>query len=255
MSQTGLEIVQASPDRHKIFAWRIAMGIIVLTAVYSVRDLEWDKIYPSWQFLLTGLGRSWLLAVVAIALGAIAAIPLALLRVYGPRFLRYPAIGIIEVVRATPELMIIFWVYFTLPIVTGQAISSWQAAILSLSVIAAAYLAEVIRAGLYSVGVGQQEAGFSTGMTSYLTFRYVILPQALRNMVPALIAQLIALFKTTSLVYAIGVMEFLRSVIVTNNAVFAPYPLYITLGVGYFVSCFVITRFVRYFDPKYQLVD
>lgn len=239
MSQTGLDLVQAS-DRHKIIAWRIAMGIVMLTAIYSVRNLDWDKVYPSWRLLLTGLGRSWLLAVIAIAIGAIGAIPLALARVYGPRFLRYPTIGIIEVIRSTPELMVIFWVYFTLPIVTGQSISSWEAAILSLSVIAAAYLAEVIRAGLYSVGVGQREAGISTGMSSYQTFRFVILPQALRNMVPALIAQLIALFKTTSLVYAIGVMEFFRSVMVTNNAVFAPYPLYITLAVGYFLSCFAI---------------
>jgi His/Glu/Gln/Arg/opine family amino acid ABC transporter permease subunit len=255
MSQTGLEIVQASSERHKIIAWRIAMGIVLLTAVYAVRNLDWDKVYPSWLFLLKGLGRSWLLAVIAIAIGALGAIPLALARVYGTRILRYPAIGIIEVIRSTPELMVIFWIYFTLPIVTGHAITSWEAAILSLSVIAAAYLAEVIRAGLYSVGSGQREASISTGMGSYQTFRYVILPQALRNMVPALIAQLIALFKTTSLVYAIGVMEFFRSVMVTNNAVFAPYPLYIVLALGYFLSCFIITRLVRYFDPKYQLVE
>ncbi len=72
-------------------------------------------------------------------------------------------------------------------------------------------------------------------------FRFIVLPQALRNMLPALIAQLVALFKTTSLVYAIGVMDFFRAVNVTKNAVFAPYALYLILGAGYFVSCFAIT--------------
>jgi len=86
-------------------------------------------------------------------------------------------------------------------------------------------------------------------------FLYVVLPQAVRNMVPALIAQLVGLFKTTSLVYAIGVMEFFRSITVTNNAVFAPYELYLVLALGYFLSCFAITRIVRWFDPKYQLLE
>jgi len=180
---------------------------------------------------------------------------LALARVYGPPGIRHGALVLIEAVRATPELMIIFWVYFTLPIVTGSLVSSWEAAIGSLSVIAAAYLAEVIRAGLYSVAKGQSEASMSTGMTTFQTFRYIVLPQAIRNMVPALMAQLVGLFKATSLVYAIGVMEFFRAVTVTNNAVFAPYALYLTLAVGYFVSCFAITRILRWLDPKYQLLE
>ena len=68
-------------------------------------------------------------------------------------------------------------------------------------------------------------------------------------------AQLVALFKTTSLVYAIGVMEFFRAVNVTNNAIYDPYPLYIMLAAGYFVSCWTITRLVRAFDPAYQLTE
>jgi glutamate/aspartate transport system permease protein len=82
-----------------------------------------------------------------------------------------------------------------------------------------------------------------------------VLPQALRNMLPALIAQLVSLFKTTSLVYAIGVMDFFRAVSVTNNAVYAPYPLYIVLAAGYFVSCWTITQVIRRFDPAYQLLE
>jgi His/Glu/Gln/Arg/opine family amino acid ABC transporter permease subunit len=256
MSVTGLDILLSrSSERSKVIAWRIFCLALFVVAAFALRNLEWEKVYPSSLFLLKALGRSWLLAIISIAIGCAAATPLALLRVYGPPGVRHVVIIVIEAVRSTPELMIIFWVYFTLPIVTGSLVSSWQAAIGSLSVIAAAYMAEVIRAGLHSVPQGQTEASLSSGMSRFDTFVYVVLPQALRNMTPALMAQLVGLFKTTSLVYAIGVMEFFRAVTVTNNAVFAPYPLYLVLACGYFVSCFAITQLIRRFDPKYRLTE
>ena len=113
----------------------------------------------------------------------------------------------------------------------------------------------MVRAGLYSVPLGQREAAAALGLKPLAAFRLVVLPQALRNMLPALIAQLVSLFKTTSLVYAIGVMDFFRAVNVTNNAIYAPYALYLVLAGGYFVSCWTITRLVRAFDPAYQLAD
>jgi polar amino acid transport system permease protein len=251
---SALRGVLQSP-KSKRLVWRVGCAIAFVLALRLVVGLDWARVQSSWLFLLSGLGRSWLLALVSIVVGGLAAAPLALARVYGPPGVREAATALIECVRATPELMIVFWVYFTLPIVTGNQVTSWNAALGSLSVIAAVYLAEVFRAGLYSVPRGQIEASAATGMTGLSTFLHVVLPQALRNMVPALIAQLVGLFKTTSLVYAIGVMEFFRSVTVTNNAVFAPYELYLVLALGYFVSCFAITRLVRWFDPKYQLLE
>jgi His/Glu/Gln/Arg/opine family amino acid ABC transporter permease subunit len=244
-----------SGERAQSVIWWGGVALLAVFAAERVAHLEWAAVAPSWWFLLTALGRSWLLAVIAIGVGICAAFPLALLRVYGPPGVRHAAVGVIEAVRATPELMIIFWVYFTWPYLAGNQVTAWNAALGSLSVIAAAYLAEVIRAGLYSVPAGQIEAAHSSGLSSYQSFRFVVLPQALRNMLPALIAQLVALFKTTSLVYAIGVMDFFRAVNVTKNAVFAPYALYLVLGAGYFISCFAITRVVRWFDPQYQLVE
>ncbi|MBV9783813.1 MAG: amino acid ABC transporter permease [Acidisphaera sp.] len=245
----------AGSQRLQAALWWLGVAIAVIVAAERVRRLEWAAVAPSLPFLLTALGRSWVLAIVSIACGVIAAFPLALTRLYGPRGLRQLATGAIEAVRATPELMVIFWVYFTWPYLAGNQVTAWNAALGSLSVIAAAYLAEVIRAGISSVPAGQVEASIASGMSGLLTFRYIVLPQALRNMLPALLAQLVALFKTTSLVYAIGVMDFFRAVAVTKNAVFAPYALYLILGAGYFVSCFAIGRIVRWFDPRYQLLE
>jgi His/Glu/Gln/Arg/opine family amino acid ABC transporter permease subunit len=244
-----------SSERAQTMLWWCGVALVCAFAAERAWHLEWAAVAPSWLFLLTALGRSWLLAVVAIGIGIVVAFPLAVLRVYGPAGVRHVAVTLIEAVRATPELMVIFWVYFTLPYLIGTQVSAWNAALGSLSVIAAAYLAEVIRAGLYSVPVGQIEAARSSGLNAYQVFRFIVLPQALRNMLPALIAQLVALFKTTSLVYAIGVMDFFRAVNVTKNAVFAPYALYLILGAGYFVSCFAITRVVHWFDPRYQLLE
>ena len=239
----------------QVWIWRALVAIALAAAAWLVATLDWTRVAPSWQFLLLALGRSWWLAIIATAIGIVAAVPLALLRVYGRAWPRRSAALLIEAVRATPELMIIFWVYFTLPVVTGSRVSAWNAALGSLSVIAAAYLAEVVRAGLYSVPAAQREAARALGLKPIAVFGLVVLPQALRNMLPALIAQLVSLFKTTSLVYAIGVMDFFRAVSVTNNAVYAPYPLYLILAAGYFASCWTITRMIRYFDPAYQLLD
>jgi polar amino acid transport system permease protein len=239
----------------QVWIWRVLVATALVLGAWLVTSLDWTHVLPSWQFLLLALGRSWWLAIVAMAIGSAAAVPLALLRVYGPTWPRRAASLLIEAVRATPELMIIFWVYFTLPVVTGSQVSAWNAALGSLSVIAAAYLAEVVRAGLFSVPATQREAARALGLKPLAVFRLVVLPQALRNMLPALIAQLVSLFKTTSLVYAIGVMDFFRAVSVTNNAVYAPYPLYLVLAAGYFVSCWTITQVIRRFDPAYQLLD
>ena len=241
--------------RTQAWTWR-AFVIVTFSAVaWWLTTLDWSRVTPSWQFLLLALGRSWLLAVVSMVMGSLAAIPLALCRAYGPRWPRWAATVLIEAVRATPELMIVFWVYFTLPVVTGAEISSWNAALGSLSVISAAYLAEVVRAGLSSVPAGQRDAAKALGMRPFTAFRLVVLPQALRTMAPALIATFVALFKTTSLVYAIGVMDFFRAVTVTNNAVYAPYPLYAVLAAGYFASCWILTRAIQYFDPGYSALE
>ena len=188
--------------------------------------------------------------VAGIALG----LALALIRSLRSRLINLPIVVFVDVARALPPLVLVLIVYFGLPNV-GILLPSYAVLWLVLSLLLAAFAEEIFWAGILSVRKGQWEAARSTGLTYGQALFHIVLPQAVRNMVPALIAQLVGLFKTTSLVYAIGVMEFFRSITVTNNAVFAPYQLYLVLALGYFASCFAITRVVRWFDPEYQLLE
>jgi His/Glu/Gln/Arg/opine family amino acid ABC transporter permease subunit len=242
-------------NKAKSWAWIIFIWSLLLIGAFWVRDLRWYVVWEAWPLLLKGLGISWLLALLSVAFGSVVAVPLAMARVYGPRGIRHAATALIEIVRATPELMVVFWVFFMYPILSGKNLSAWAAAILALTLIAAAYLAEVIRSGIQSVPRQQTEASLASGLSAAQSFRYIILPQALRNMAPAFIAQLVMLFKTTSLVYVIGVIEFFRTIILVNNARYAPYALYLTMGIGYFVSCYTLSWLVRRMDPKYLLTE
>ena len=243
--------VKATPMER--WLWRLLMGAMLVTLVYLLRGQRWSVIAASGTFLLKSLGVSWLLTLCAIAIGLPAGIVLAVLRDGGPKWLRRLAIVVIEIIRATPQLMVIFWVFFAIPALTGQKVPPWTAAIISLSLIAAAYLAEVVRSGLGSVPKIHIESGFATGLSRGQILLSIILPQALRNMLPALLATLVMMFKITSLIYVVGIIDFFRAVILINNREFEPVVLYSTLAAGYFTCCWLLSWLVRKLDPGYVL--
>lgn len=242
-------------QRSKEITWNIAVVAIIAWTAWHVQDWRWTVVFDSAPFLLKALGVSWLLALMSIGLGLLLAMPLAAGRVYGPIGVRHVCTGIIEVVRGIPELMAIFWAFFALPLFFNYNVTNWWAAVTALTILAAALLAEVIRGGLYSVPRAQIDAGIATGLSGFGVFRYVVLPQAIRNMVPAFIAQLVSIFKTTTLVYVIGVVDFFRATIQINNAFVAPFALYLTMGIVYFICCYSLSWVVRRLDPKYLLVE
>jgi len=231
-------------------AWNIFLIASVAVFIWSMKDLRWSALLPSAGFIAKGLGVSILLSVVSITAGLVIAIPMAAARIYGNVLVRSVATVFIEVVRCTPELMVLFWIYFGIPRLTGNPIDGWIAAIIAMTLIAAAYLAEVVRAGLFSVHAEQWEAGRSTGLRDWHVFSKIILPQALRNMTGAMLSQMVMLFKTTSLVYIVGVVEFFRTMQIVNNAVYAPFATYSLLAVVYFVCCYLITRIALLFERK-----
>jgi His/Glu/Gln/Arg/opine family amino acid ABC transporter permease subunit len=245
----------AEPTALERWLWRgfVALGLLLLICL--VARERWGVVVASGPFLLKSLGVSWLLTITSVAIGLPAGILLAILRAGGPRVLRQLAIAIIELVRATPQLMVIFWVFFAVPAFTGHKVPAWTAAITSLSLIAASYLAEVVRAGLASVPRIQIESGLATGLGRTQILVEIVLPQALRNMLPALIATIVMMFKITSLIYVVGITDFFRAVILINNREFEPVALYMTLAAGYFACCSLLSWIIRQLDPKYVLAQ
>jgi His/Glu/Gln/Arg/opine family amino acid ABC transporter permease subunit len=203
------------------------------------------------RFFGQGLLETLSLSIASIVLSFVAALVFALGRLSRRRLLRWPSIFYIETIRALPVLLLIW--YFGIkgtalfrPIF-GQEfeLSRYWAGVIGLSLYTSAVLAEIIRAGIVSLPRGQTEASRALGLSYIQSMRHVILPQALRLMVPAMMGQLTTIIKDTSLVGTIGVFELVRQGRVIFTQYFNPIEVFLFIAVVYFVICFVLSRLSR----------
>ena len=211
-----------------------------------------ELIQNYWLYFLVGqyphgpLGGLALTLILA-ALGLLLSLPLGLLfglaRLSPYRVLRWPVVTLITLVRGTPLLMVIFWVYFFLPQLTGQKTNQITTMLVALVVFNGAYLAEIVRAGILGLPKGQPECARALGLGYVETLRFIILPQALRNMLPSLVNQFVATIKDTSLGYIIGLTEvsFIASQI-NVQLLTKSTQVYFILSLTYFMLCFGLSR-------------
>src|SRR5262247_708719 len=153
------------------------------------------------------VGGTLRLAIPSIALGFALGIFIGLGRLAPQWWIRLPATLYVELFRGVPLVMVIFWMWFVMPIALGRAIPEFGVALAAFVIFEAAYLGEIVRAGIQSVPRGQVEAARALGLGGVRAMRFVVLPQALRNMIPSLVTQFIVLFKDTSLASIIGFMD------------------------------------------------
>lgn len=199
--------------------------------------MDLGVIVRNFGFMIGGLTLTFQLAAISVAGGLLLGIILAMARLSSRFWLYYPATLYVHFFRGLPLILVIFWLYFLSPVVTGRSVGPFSAAIASFIVFEAAYFAEIMRAGVQSVTRGQALAAYSSGLTFYQTTYYIILPQALRNMVPSLINQTVIIFQDTSLAYVIGLREFLRRVNLVDAREARSIELYLFAGLVYFVIC------------------
>ena len=152
-------------------------------------------------------GGTLRLAVPAIVLGFFLGIFIGLGRLARVPWIRVPATVYVEFFRGVPLVMVIFWIWFIIPQLLQRSVPEYSVALTAFVIFEAAYFGEIVRAGVQSVARGQVEAATALGLTRGATMRLVVLPQALRNMVPSLVTQMIVLFKDTSLASIIGYVE------------------------------------------------
>jgi polar amino acid transport system permease protein len=200
---------------------------------------------------LGGLSLSIIMAVIAISASFVIGLGVGMGRLSSNKILRVPCLLYIEIIRGNPLILVIFWVYFFIPVLTGQFISVLWSATIALTIFTGAYLAETVRSGIQNIPTGQVEAAISTGLSYWQTMRKIILPQALKQMLPAIVGLFIAIFKDTSLAYIIGVLEltFVAQGL-SNRLMVYPFEVWSTVAVLYFVCCYSMSRYAGYLERK-----
>ena len=195
-------------------------------------------------------GGTLRLALPAIVLGFILGTFIGLARLARSRWINLPARIYVEFFRGVPLVMVIFWFWFIIPTLAGKSLPEYAVALTAFVIFEAAYLAEIVRAGIQSVPRGQVEAATATGLTRAPMMRHVILPQALRNMIPALVTQFIVLLKDTSLASIIGYVDLTKAAQIVNNREIRPFELYLFIAGVYWLCSYAMSKYAGWLEQR-----
>ncbi len=243
------------------------IAVVLFKAAQGILGFEWSVIVDNLRLLLIwrfphgsenelfwglgGLSFSILMAVIAISVSFFIGLAVGLGRTADNLLFRIPSLIYIEIIRGNPLIIVIFWVYFFIPILTGTFFDVFWSATIALTVFTGAYLAEIVRSGIQNIPRGQVEAALSSGLSYFQTMRRIILPQALKQMIPAIVGQFIAIFKDTSLAYVIGVLELTFVAQGLNNRLMVhPFEIYTTVAVMYFLCCYALSQYARRLEAR-----
>ncbi len=215
-----------------------------------VMNLNVDLMINSIPLLIAGAGITIQITAISVGLGMIIGMFVGIARICNVKLLRVLATVYIDFLRGTPLLVQIFLIYFALPMVLGQRVDPFIAAITACGINSGAYIAEIFRAGIQAIDEGQMEAGRSLGMSWVQTMRYIIVPQAFKNIVPPLGNEFIALLKDSSLVSVIGFEELTRRGQLIIARTYGSLEIWITVAVIYLIMTLTISRLVSYIEKR-----
>lgn len=176
---------------------------------------------------------------------------LALGRLSAYRVIAYPTAAYINILRSSPLLMVLFWTYYTFPMLVGGGnVNVFTAAWIGLTAFEAAYFAEFLRSGLQSIGRDQRQAALATGLRPWQVSLFIIWPQAIRRMLPSLLTQTIIAFQDSTLASVIGLREVVQTTTIVNAREVRPIWLYSMLAVFYLCLCVSLSRLVRRIERR-----
>ncbi len=217
--------------------------------IVSTIEFMWDKI----PFLLEGAKLTIYIATMAFFIGLAIGVIMGILRVSGIGVLEKIATLYVELIRGTPLVVQILIVYFGIPIVTGLRFDPILAGILTMGLNSGAYQAEIVRSGIKGIPRGQLEAAESLGFTYWQSMRYVIIPQAIRIVIPALVNEYATILKDTSILIIIGVAELTRKGQYIAAWSFRYFEVYITVALIYLIMVLLISRAARILERKLRI--
>lgn len=218
-------------------------------------EFDFSLITQSLPLLLHGALLTLEITALSVGFGLLIGLVLGLAQLSKTPLLRWPAKIYVDFIRGTPLLIQIFIIYFALPAVLGTRIDPFIAAVTACSLNSGAYIAEIFRGGIQSISIGQLRAGLSLGMTHVQTMRYVILPQAVKRIIPPLGNEFIAMLKDSSLVSVIGFEELTRSGQLVIAETYGTLEIWSCVAILYLIMTLTITRIVAYFEKRLRLSD
>jgi len=207
-------------------------------------EYQWDfaSIYNNWPVLWVGIKGTVFIFIVTVILGLSLGLLVGMLRYAPGKLLRWPATAFVEVFRNTPVLVQIIWFYYAFPILTGIDVDPFLAAVLGITLNTAAFSAEIFRAGIQSIDKGQWEAGKAIGMSYSQTMRRVILPVAIKRILPALTNRAIEVFKMSTLASVVAYIETLNQAKLLADLNFNPIEAYTAVALIFFVILYPIVQ-------------
>lgn len=218
-------------------------------------NFDFNLIVDSFPLLLVGAGITIEITALSVALGMVIGLFVGIARISTIKPIRWVAAAYIDFLRGTPLLVQIFLIYFALPMLAGQRVDPFVAAITACGVNSGAYIAEIFRAGIQAIDDGQMEAGRSLGMTWTQTMRYIIVPQAFKNIVPPLGNEFIALLKDSSLVSVIGFEELTRRGQLIIARTYGSLEIWLSVAFIYLIMTLTISRLVAYIEKRLNTRD
>jgi His/Glu/Gln/Arg/opine family amino acid ABC transporter permease subunit len=213
-------------------------------------QFRWDVIPANLGFLMSGMQLTLLISAITLILSMAGGLLLASLDISRYRALRFIGLGFGEIIRNTPILVQLLWVYYVLPIVFGFQIEALPAAIIGLSVYSSAFISEVYRAGIQAVPQGHREAAQVLGLSPLQSFFHIVLPQAIRLTLPPLAANFVQLIKYSSLASVISVSEITRRGMELSATAFRPLEIFTFIAVVYFVICWPLAMAIRFWERR-----
>ncbi|NLN16555.1 MAG: amino acid ABC transporter permease [Firmicutes bacterium] len=214
---------------------------------------RWDILFRSLPYLWEGAQMTIRLTTTAVGIGFVIGTLLGMARICQYKPLRTLAAVYIDFIRGTPLLVQIFLVYMGLPQLLSFPMPRLTAAILALSLNSGAYVAEIVRAGIQSIDLGQTEAALSLGCSNAQVMRYIILPQAFKRIIPPLGNEFIAMLKDSSLVSVIALEELVRRANIVITRTYRPFEIWLGVAFMYLIMTIAISRLVAYMERKLKV--
>lgn len=211
---------------------------------------RWDVVWTNLPFLLSGLEQTLLISVLTLVASALLGMVIALADMSPLRLVRFPSYAVGEIVRNTPILVQLLWVYYVLPIVFNISIDSFTACVIGLTLYSSAFIAEIYRAGIQSVPRGHREAAQVLGLSPLDAFVRIVLPQALRATLPPLAANFVQLIKYSSLAAVISVSEVTRRGMELSSSTFRSLEIFTFIAVIYFLICWPLAQAIRFWEKR-----